>query len=140
MNIRYSLLVSALLLSACGSETKVEAVSEAAPVKTTTVGSSASQDQLTVAAMVADSAESTTLEATENTPEVYDSGSSSEVAELQSQQAEPLLPLGRLIGVVDSDDYRQATIDNQGKVVRLREGDDWQGWKVESIGPKKVDL
>ena len=130
MNIRYSLLVSAVLLSACGSETKVEVVSKsAAPVKTTTVGSSASQDQRAVASMVTDVG---------NAPEVDDSGSSSEMVKRQSQQAEPLLPLGRLVGVVNSDDYRQATIDNQGKVVRLREGDDWQGWTVVSIGQKKV--
>lgn len=130
MNIRYSLLVSAVLLSACGSETKVEVASKSAtPVKTTTMDLSTSQEQPMVASMVTDAG---------SAPDSDDSGSSSEVTERQNQQAEPLLPLGRLIGVVDSNDYRQATIDNQGKVIRLREGDDWQGWTVASIGQKKI--
>lgn len=130
MNIRYSLLVSVVLLSACGSETKVEVASKSAtPVKTTTMDLSTSQEQPMVASMVTDAG---------SAPDSDDSGSSSEVTERQNQQAEPLLPLGRLIGVVDSNDYRQATIDNQGKVIRLREGDDWQGWTVASIGQKKI--
>lgn len=142
MKIPYSLLISALLLSACGSETKVDAATASATAtKTTTdaehaapsVGSSASQEQRTAA--TTGTAVATTAE---NTPVIGESVSRSTAAEHQSQQAEPLLPLGRLVGVVDSGDYRQATIDNQGKVIRLRVGDDWQGWEVKSIGQKKV--
>jgi hypothetical protein len=135
MNVRYFLLASTLLLAACGSETEVQVTSSEQARPATTTGSDSTQEQFNTPAVVSEQAEN---------PVVETAGSSAEtdrpveVAVSAPEQSGPLLPLGRLIGIVDADDYKQATIDNQGKVIRLREGDDWQGWKVEAIGQKKV--
>lgn len=136
MNIRCFLIASTLLLSACGSETEVQVTTKPAAPDTSSpakaMGTALSQDSA-AASESAESSESYGESVTET-----DVFAEPEVAELQTEQTKPLLPLGRLVGIVDTGDYKQATINNQGKVVRLREGDDWQGWTVDSISRKDI--
>jgi hypothetical protein len=138
MNVRYFLLASTLLLAACGPETEVQVASSEQARPVTTTGSDSTQEQLNTPdtqAVVSEQAVNPVVETAESSAET---DRPVEVAVSAPEQSGPLLPLGRLIGIVDGDDYKQATINNQGKVIRLREGDDWQGWKVEAIGQKKV--
>ncbi len=141
MKARYFLLTSTLLLAACGADTAVQVASGQ--------GSFAASDTAAVSALDEQQAEASRYEAvggllvetgdngTENRA-ASDQIAEATVAAAVSQPSASLLPVGRLIGIVDSEHYRQATIDNQGKVLRLREGDDWQGWTVKSIGRKKI--
>ena len=59
-------------------------------------------------------------------------------AEIVDEPEESDLPLGRLTGIIDTGTYKQAIINNQGKVIRLKEGENWQGWTVTSIHPEKI--
>lgn len=137
MNVRYFLLTSTLLLAACGTDTEevqVTSGQDSAAVSSQTATPGTRQVEAESYKPVGNPA------VTDNT--VKNSVVSEQIvvttAEAVSQQSGPLLPLGRLVGIVEAEDYRQATIDNQGKVLRLREGDDWQGWTVKSIGRKKI--
>ena len=127
MKAHYLILVSALTLTACGSD--AESVSPSSTNRT----------------------EPQPIEETKAAPEVADAvtqqqadislsaGSEQEQAEItQTAEQKFELPLGRLTGIIDTGTYKQAILDNQGKVIRLKEGDDWQGWTVTSIYPEKI--
>ncbi|MEZ5533980.1 MAG: hypothetical protein R3F02_00010 [Thiolinea sp.] len=143
MNARYFLLTSTLLLAACGADTEVQVTtgqdSSATSIKTEVSAPDTQQAGTGSYKPVGNPA----IEATEATDSTTDNSiANRQVAAATtdgvSPASGPLLPLGRLIGIVDTEDYRQATIDNQGRVLRLREGDDWQGWTIKSIGRKNI--
>lgn len=135
MNVRYFLLASTLLLAACGSETEVQVTKEQAkPATASGMTAASSQEALTTEETIVEPVGNLAVETPEST--ALDERVAAAMA--PAPESGPLLPLGRLVGIVDAGDYKQATIDNQGKVIRLREGDDWQGWHVEAIGRKKV--
>lgn len=52
----------------------------------------------------------------------------------------PALPQGRLVGIVASEGHTQATIEHEGKAIRLKQGDDWQGWHVNSIKTDNLSI
>ena len=54
----------------------------------------------------------------------------------ESQETD--LPFGRLTGIIDTGTYKQAIINNQDKVIRLKEGENWQDWTVTEIHPEKI--
>ena len=125
MNIKYTILVSTLVLTACGSETDSQV--------------STQQQKMTPPVVETKVATGNTITHVEK-----------KVAPLVTQQkVEPItlteekkfeLPLGRLTGIVDTGEYKQAIIDNRGQVIRLKEGDDWQGWTVTTIHPEKIAI
>lgn len=48
------------------------------------------------------------------------------------------LPRGRLTGIIDTGSYKQAIVNNDGQVIRLKEGADWQGWQVKAINADEI--
>lgn len=125
MKIPYLLLATTLVLTACGSETET-LLSEAKK------------------AVEAETTETSTIA---HAPKNIESATTQEVkvqpvaaAEKQIEEKSFELPLGRLTGIIDTGEYKQAIINNQNQIIRLKEGDNWQGWTVTAIHPEKIAI
>lgn len=49
-------------------------------------------------------------------------------------------PVGRLVGIVDLGSNKYALIRNEEKNISLHVGEQWDGWTLESIDAKKINL
>ena len=57
-----------------------------------------------------------------------------------SEPPAPVLPTGRLNGVFGTPDYLQAYVSTENKMLKLKAGDQWEGWVVDSIAPDKLTI
>jgi hypothetical protein len=55
-----------------------------------------------------------------------------------SVPAVPILPTGRLNGVFGTFDDLQAYVSTERKTLKLKVGDQWEGWQVDSIESDKL--
>lgn len=52
----------------------------------------------------------------------------------------PTLPTGRLNGVFGTSGDLQAYVSTENKTLKLKVGDQWEGWQVDSIAPDKLTI
>ena len=57
-----------------------------------------------------------------------------------SVPAVPILPTGRLNGVFGTPGDLQAYVSTESKTLKLKAGDQWEGWRVDSIVPDKLTI
>ena len=55
-----------------------------------------------------------------------------------SEPLAPVLPTGRLNGVFGTSDDFQAYVSTGNETLKLKAGDQWAGWVVDSIAPNKL--
>ncbi len=127
MNIKYTILISTLVLTACGTdtETQTSATQQAAPISPSQVVQKTDTGERSMSQVSTNA--SSTVQA-----------DNSQVENTQTEKTNIELPLGRLMGIIDTSEYKQAIINNQGQITRLKEGDDWQGWRVTTIDQEQL--
>ena len=57
-----------------------------------------------------------------------------------SEPLAPVLPTGRLNGVFGTSDDFQAYVSTGNETLKLKAGDQWAGWVVDSIAPNKLTI
>lgn len=130
MKLRHTLIISTITiaLTACGgSEESTNSSSTAQTTTPTTATATIKQ--------VSD--ESTAKTETTENKEIADN--SNEEAKTVAKKPEEL-PHGRLNGIVDTGSYKQAIINNAGQVIRLKEGQSWQGWQIKKISQNMIKI
>lgn len=120
--MRYLLLVSTLTLTACGSNEE----------SATAINHSESHTS------VETEPEMEHLQANSYDTEEVPQTDTEEAITIIATEEEVELPLGRLTGIIDTGSYKQAIIDNDGKIIRLKEGENWQGWTLTAIHREKI--
>lgn len=130
MKLRNTLIISTITiaLTACGGSEESTNSANTAQTATPTIANVESTTE--TATIKQASAESTVKTNTADNKQVADN--SNEEATTVAKKPEEL-PHGRLNGIVDTGNYKQAIINNAGQVVRLKEGHTWQGWHVKQI-------
>lgn len=68
------------------------------------------------------------------TPAAIDAGNVTR----NSEPVTPVLPTGRLNGVFGTADDLQAYVSTESKILKLKVGDQWEGWRVDSIALDKL--
>ena len=147
MNIKYTILVSTLILTACGSDTETQtpAMQQAAQTSPSQVVQKADVSEQNTPQVSADVSSAVQAENSQADASATMQKAVSQMDTTQTdgstntaEKSDIELPLGRLTGIVDTGEYKQAIINNQGQVTRLKEGDDWQGWQVTTIDQEKL--
>jgi hypothetical protein len=145
MTLRNQLMISvtAMLLMACGGDTEKQVEQTQAPVEQQATPAALEKvaDHLSTGSQV-DSLQSNSIG--NNTKEVEKSSAPAESPIVDEQSAAPAdemneeLPRGRLTGIIDTGRYKQAIVNNDGQVIRLKEGSSWQGWQVKAINADEI--
>lgn len=141
MNSNYiTLLTSALILTACGSDVDTSP-SQSSNLSQQTSPKVENQQVVTTSAVTEPTTVEKDIAQSAVTPEAT-IVPESQVPAVANQILESKfeLPLGRLTGIIDTGTYKQAIVDDQGKVIRLKEGGEWHGWIVSSIDQDKITV
>ncbi|MGV6808271.1 MAG: hypothetical protein ACWA5U_00155 [bacterium] len=135
MTLRTTLILSALTLAltACGGNEESTNSSSTAQTATPTTKNVETITE-TVTNKPTNEASIAKTETAEN-QQVADN--SNEAAKTAAEKPEEL-PHGRLNGIVDTGNYKQAIINNAGQVIRLKEGQSWQGWQIKQISHNMI--
>jgi len=125
MKIPYLILATTFTLTACGSDTNPPQTSQATPHAIAETPAASTQQETKAKSSLAIQPEKANLE---------------KKKAVQIEEEKFKLPLGRLTGIIDTGEYKQAIINNQNQIIRLKEGENWQGWTVTAIHPEKIAI
>jgi outer membrane PBP1 activator LpoA protein len=140
MKLQHQLMISvvAVLLTACGGET--EKVTENIQMQTPAEQQVAPEQLEEVADHLSTDSQVDALQRNVPADNVKEEAApaTNDQSSLPAGKVEGSLPHGRLTGIIDTGSYKQAIINNDGQVIRLKKGTDWQGWTVKTIKAQEI--